>query len=265
MRKLIVPLAMAFLTACETGTEDTLTAEDVRTVIDHAQMCMVTDQVYPLIRALQVGHAPWATMGTRTCATVDSLVGDTANFPTNGPVTAYLRYTACDDVDGRVRDGALAIEFTTAIGGGPGNFKAWSDGLTVANIRLRFGMDGLAAGALQEVSLDSTFEWRNGAWGQRHSGTLTYAHTAGSSTPDPTDDVYALSKTVDGMDRTGRTYSANTSEALTIGTTCRWATEGKEIILPQDLGQRILEHGNGTCDGLTNIVVGSQDIGLTIP
>ena len=195
------------------------------TVIDHAHASVALLPIYPLIRALQTGTGSWSSIGTRTCAQVDSIVGDTATFPGGGPVTVYLRYAAggCTDVDGRVRDGSLVVVLNTAVGAEAGDFNAYSTGLELSGLKVRFGMHGNAAGEIQEVTMDSSFIWQAGAWSPRFTGALSYTNTVGSTTLQPDDDTYSLTHVLDGKDRHGATYSSNTSEAMTIGTTCRWA------------------------------------------
>jgi len=260
-------LSALLISGCESNNDDELLEEDVRSVIDHAHASMVLLPVYPLIRALQAGDAPWVTMGSRTCAVVDSIVGDTVAFPNAGDVTVYLRYPSggCTDVDGRIREGNLVVVFASSVGVGPGSFSAYSGNFGASGFTSRFGMHGNANAAVQEVELDSSFIWQAGAWSRRISGSMAYSVVEGNLTMEPDDDEYTLTHVLTGKDRSGASYSANTSEALSVGTTCRWTRSGMEIILPDGLGQRILDHGAGACDGASAITAGGQTIGLTIP
>jgi hypothetical protein len=267
MRYAFLFLSTLLITGCESDNADELMEEDVRCVIDHAHASMVVLPVYPLVRALQGGSASWSTLGTRTCAVVDSIVGDTTTFPNGGAVTVYLRYPdgGCTDVDGRNREGSMVVVLLSAIGAESGSFSAFSSNFEVSGFKGRFGLHGSANGTVQEVEVDSSFIWQAGAWSRRFSGAMAYSIVSGSLTHEPDDDEYTLTHTLSGKDRNGASYTANTSEALSIGTTCRWTVAGKEIIIPDGLGQRILDHGTGACDGASSISAGDQTIGLTIP
>ncbi len=267
MRYAYILLSVLLISGCESNNDDELLEEDVRCVIDHAHASLVLAPVYPLVRALQAGNAPWATIGSRTCAVVDSIIGDTAAFPNAGAVTVYLRYPTggCTDIDGRIREGNLVVVFASSVGSVPGSFAAHSNNFGASGFTSRFGMHGSATGAVQEVLMDSSFIWQGGAWSRRLSGSMAYNAVEGNLTGEPDDDEYTLTHVLAGKDRNGASYSANTSEALRVGTTCRWTLSGKEIILPDGLGQRILDHGTGACDGTSAITAGGQTIGLTIP
>lgn len=266
MRVLLYGLVAGLLIGCENDDEAPL-AEDVSMVVDHIAVSAPVVSVYPLLRALRIGELPWDSVQAHTCATVDSITGDTAAFPNNGPITLYLRYPdgGCSDIDGRNRAGALTITLEEVLGEAAGAFSASSSGLTVTGTKIRFTMSGSSSGAGQAVELDSCFVWLSGAWALKTQGLLSYTMTTGNTTTDHTDDAYVINRSSNGLDRDGRAYSVSTSTPLRFALECQWVTEGKELIMPSGLEQRILDHGAGACDGYSGIILNGDTIGLTIP
>lgn len=266
MRTLLCCLAAGLIIGCENDDEQPL-AEDVAMVVDHTVASAPMVSVYPLLRALRVGELPWDSIAGHTCATIDSITGDTAAFPNNGPVTLHLRYPdgGCTDVDGRTRAGQLTVNLDEELGEMPGSFTASSNGLTVTGTKVRFTLTGTVSGSGQSVEFDSCFVWLSGAWGLKTEGLLTYQMTTGNTTTDHMDDGFLVNRTSNGLDRNGRAYSVSTSTQLRFDLECPWVTEGKELILPSGLAQRLLDHGTGACDGYSGIILNGDTIGLTIP
>lgn len=266
MRTLLCCLLAGLLIGCD-NDEGSPLAEDVAMVVDHTVVSAPVVSVYPLLRAMRVGELPWDSIADHTCATVDSITGDTAAFPSNGPVTLHLRYPdgGCTDVDGRTRAGALVVTFDEIVGGTPGSFTASSTSLTVTGTKVRFTLTGTVSGAGQSVELDSCFVWLSGAWALKTEGLLTYQMTSGNTTTDHLDDGYVVNRNSNGLDRNGRAYSVSTSTQLRFDLGCPWVTEGKELIMPSGLAQRLLDHGTGACDGYSGIILNGDTIGLTIP
>lgn len=266
MRTLLFCLVAGLWVGCQKDDEAPL-AEDVSMVVDHAVVSAPLVSIYPLLRAMRIGELPWDSIPGHTCAAIDSISGDTAAFPGNGPITLHLRYPdgGCTDVDGRARAGALTVTLDEVIGQAPGAFAASSDNLTVTGTKVRFALTGSVSGANGTVDLDSCFVWLSGAWALKTQGLLSYQMTAGSTTSDHTDDEYVINRTSNGLDRNGRPYVVSTSTQLRFELECPWVSEGKELILPSGVAQRLLDHGTGTCDGYSGIILNGDTVGLTIP
>lgn len=72
---------------------------------------------------------------------------------------------------------------------------------------------------------------------------------AGESTVlNPFDDVYLITGSASGTGSTGNTFSVTITEALRVQLDCRWITQGKMTLQPQNLAARYIDYGTGACD-----------------
>lgn len=242
---------------------------DVTASVDHVFASFTVMKALPMVHALYPAPGHWHLVAERTCAMVDSIVGDTAGFPAGGAVTVHLRYPdeGCADLDGRSRSGRLTITLTGAMDE-PGS------SITVRSPRL--GLDGFAhrftmaaectEAGIWEVNVDTSDVFWQGDWSRRLSGAMTLSaigHEAGQ--PAAMEQRYTLEHTLDGQDRRGVRYASRTSAGMVIANDCRWVLSGVEVITPSGSTEQVLDHGAGTCDASSTITSAGRSIGLTSP
>jgi hypothetical protein len=263
MRKVLIlavlPLLLAGCDKDEDLTPD-ITAEEVTTVVDHVFIERAVLPMFPLARALRAGPGEWAAIVSHTCAAVDSITGDTTNFPSGGPVTVYLDFPdpGCVDIDGHRRAGSLIITLTDTVNATSSVVTIVANDLTDNGLRYRF-VDSFA------VNVDSSFFFYGGDWGRRVHGATRYYAIEGQGDGDHANDAFSITHTLSGIDRDGVTYQSTTTTALQLHIDCPWVTAGTESIQPNGLDERILEYGSGTCEPHVDIIVGEFSVGLTIP
>jgi len=255
--------------ACRQEDTGPVAINDMNASVDHAVMESMLVRVFPLVNALRAGPGAWQAMQTRTCAVVDSITGDTAVFPSNGPVTLHLRYPDpyCVDIDGRRRAGVLTITLTDVLTvPGAMAFVSSSD-LKVDDYRYRFGLrDSVVAADSSIVRVDSGFIFTQGAFAPRYTGTYAYTVTDSTGGADPQNDAYSVVQSTQGLDREGMAYTAETTTTpMAVAIACRWATAGIVLVVPAEGHEQELDYGDGGCDDLARIRTQGQEVGLTIP
>lgn len=258
--------ALVLLAACK--KEDDLGSEEANTMVDHAHAENLIAPLYPLAQALGIGPGLWAPDSASFCLSVDSVLGDTAMFPANGPVTLHLRFSegGCLDAAGRGRTGPLVLRYDSLEGDGRARLSAFhTPGLECAGFRIRFGasVSPLSDGR-HRVLVDSSAIWRQGAWSRRYRGRLDHELISGTIDDVPGDDVYSVTVEVIGQDRYGTAYTATTSTVLEVATGCKWVRGGVLTFVQSDERERTLDHGSG-CDARADLTVADTRFGLIIP
>ena len=268
MRWMIISSALLVMVWSGCKTEENAGDTDLTTVVDHVYAERGLLSITPLINALKAGPGAWDQLASHTCAQVDSIVGDTAAFPGNGPVIIYMRYPdpGCVDIDGRTRSGAMRMMITGELSV-PGTIaEVNSTDLTVDGKRHRFGMrDSIAVDSTIIVRMDSSAMFRGGDWSRTFTGILGYRQVAGTGDAMHENDIYRCSVDLDGQDHNGLPYTATSSADLMISIACKWVTVGEEVIIPEGKSERYLDYGAGACDANSAITVEDEVFGLTIP
>lgn len=96
------------------------------------------------------------------------------------------------------------------------------------------------------------------------NSTRTREWIAGENTPTPTDDVYLITGTANGVNANGLSYTANITQALRFDLSCQYRLTAGEIELtPQGKQVRIINYGSGTCDNTYTVKVGNKLITIT--
>lgn len=258
--------ALVLMAACK--KEDDLGSEEVNTMVDHAHAENLIAPLFPLVRAMVVGPGHWTPDSALFCASVDSLVGDTAMFPANGPVTLHLRFSdgGCTDAAGRGRSGPMVLLFDSLEVDGRARLIAFSTaGLECAGFLFRCGatVEPLGEGRYR-IQLDSSAIWRQGAWSRRYRGHLDHELISGGIDGIANDDVYAVAEEMIGQDRYGTSYTATTSTVLEVATGCKWVRGGVLTFVQSDERERTLDYGTG-CDARADLTVADTRFGLIIP
>lgn len=81
---------------------------------------------------------------------------------------------------------------------------------------------------------------------------------------NPWDDVYRITGGSSGVNRNGRGYTVTITEALIKEVGCRWITQGKLEIAPDDLKVREIDYGSGACDNEATVTIGNRTYDITL-
>jgi hypothetical protein len=87
---------------------------------------------------------------------------------------------------------------------------------------------------------------------------------AGDSTTSWVDDEYLITGSANGKSFAGVNFSAVVTQALHVKLSCRWITEGKFTLTPENKPDRYLDYGNGTCDGDATVTIGDKTYQVTL-
>ena len=243
-------------------------AADVFTAIDHAFTERALLPLPALVNALQLAAGNWTAITAHTCASIDSITGDTTAFPAGGPVTIHLHFpdTGCVDIDGHRRTGLLHVTLSDFPGMSGARVSIRSDDLVDNSLRYRFALrDSTIVSDTIAMAIDSSFMYYAGDWGRRIAGSGTMAWTAGQGDDDHSNDTYAVHYSSTGIDREGRAYTSTTTTDLQFSIACPWIHDGTESLIPDGLEPRTLDYGTAVCDAQCEIGVGEVNVGLTIP
>jgi hypothetical protein len=256
------------LSACVKDDSPDIPVAEINQVVDHAYMERALVPMPALVRALGIGTGPWAGIGANTCATIDSITGDTAGFPGAGPVTVHLHFpdTGCTDIDYHERAGQLSITLSHLPTAPGALVKIHSMDLRDGEFRYRFWItDSITGADSLRMRVDSSWIYRAGDWGRRLRGDAAYAMTAGQADVDPLDDAWSITHDFAGGDRYGVPYTTHTDEPLEYRIDCPWITKGRETLDPDNYDPRTLQYGDGGCDAQLDFEAQGQSFGLTIP
>jgi hypothetical protein len=256
------------LVGCVKDDSPDIPVAEVYQVVDHVFQERALIPMTALANALGAGAGAWSAITAHTCASIDSITGDTANFPTNGPVMIYLHFpdTGCTDIDGHVRSGRVVLTISDHLGVPGAKASIMSDDLTDGPCRYRFAITDSTTGTDSLfVRIDSSFIYSAGDWGRRLRGDAHYAMTAGQGDDDHANDVYTITTAFTGGDRYGVQYSCTSGQPLVFAIACPRISAGTETIEPDDHGPRELDYGSGGCDDHLDFQAEGQSFGLTIP
>ena len=78
------------------------------------------------------------------------------------------------------------------------------------------------------------------------------------------DDVYHITGGANGTTRGGVPYTATINEPLEVQVGCRWVQAGVLLIAPQNLDERTIDFGDGTCDSGASLEVNGNTYNFTM-
>lgn len=267
-RALLLLASGAWLVSCVKDDSEDIPLAEIYQVVDHAFTERALVPLPAIAEAHGIGPGNWLAIGANTCALVDSITGDTAAFPLNGPVTIHLHYpdTGCTDLDGHRRAGLLRITYTDLPGVDGAIIALHSADLTDGPFRYRFWITDSVLGIdSTHVRIDSSYIFTAGDWGRRIRGTATFLRVEGQGDADPLNDVFTIAHGFTGSDRYGGAYSAQTGTPLRWERDCAWIGGGTATIDPAAFDPRDLDYGVNNCDDHLDFQAEGQSFGLTIP
>jgi len=240
---------------------------NTRSCIDLASSEICFSRLLLLAKHVSPVDGDFSNVELYTCAALDSIVGDTSDFPTNGAVTVYLSFpdTGCTDLDQRWKKGPVSITYHDNFNNVGAVVQVLIDEFYTGLSRFR-GQINMAhsSNSIYEISFVDCEMYSNTTIAE-YTGTSTVIILSGDQTEDPSDDVYTYTSEIEGRDFEGTTYSAISSTPIKMRTDCAWNTQGYFSVEPDGRSTRILNYGDGTCNGQFVITADGQEINVSIP
>lgn len=258
----LLAMMLVLLSSCRKDKEDEPTIDlDYTSASDNAR----AEDVFSDMLA-QVDKAVEANGLRDLCE--PTVTFDTTSAPRT--ITLDFGTVNCTAVNGRLRRGRILVSYTgryrdvgTVITITPENYHV-NDNLvqgtkTVTNL----GPNG--EGQLQfSVSVNGSLTAADGSWTATHVANRTRTWIAGQGTPGLSDDVYLITGGGSGVNRNGQAYSVSITNALRVALDCPTITQGTVQITPSGRPVRIIDYGNGTCDGSFTVTVNGQTFTVVI-
>jgi hypothetical protein len=195
------------------------------------------------------------------------------NLTSNGADMTIDFGTGTNCVDGRLRTGQLKAVFT----------GKWKDpGSQVVITPTNYTVSGYSLSFTKTVTYEGLNSDNDPYWttvvangvinhptngGSSWSCTRTTTWVEGSGDLDPTNNVYEVFGTSNGVSRQGVSYVVNVNAAtpLRVETGCQYITSGILSLTPAQRTARNIDYGTGICDNQATLSVGSYVTTITLP
>lgn len=177
----------------------------------------------------------------------------------------------CTANNGRQRRGTLHVTFTggyrhpgTVITITPVNYYVNDNHVEGTKTITNMGED--QNGHLYyTIVVDGTVTAADNSWTHTHHAERVRTWIQGSDTQTWLDDVYLITGGGEGVNRHGRHYTTQITNALRIELNCAWkVTQGTVVVTPDDKPARTIDYGNGSCDGTYTVTVNGQTFTVVI-
>ncbi len=110
------------------------------------------------------------------------------------------------------------------------------------------GIINLASGGTMSWNASKEHEW--------YDGYQTYT---------PSDDVFLVTGTSDGIRPSGETWTRVITNPLRYEAGCKWLVSGTMEVTPEGLPTRVVDWGNGECDNIITVVVNGNTYTVFLP
>lgn len=205
--------------------------------------------------------------GTITPSANDTIDNNSDGIYDNGPVTFQIDYgTGCLSSDGLSYKTGI-INITT-----PKRWRAYNNTVTID--LLSYKVNNITySGQIRISKPDSvTFTMdvvnghcTDGSWNIDYSCSKTIKQIAGYITKtDESDDVISITGNSSGVNREGRAFSSNITNALIKKSSCKWITSGTIDLTPSGFKARTVDYGSGACDDDATYTINGQTISFKL-
>ncbi|WKZ66114.1 MAG: hypothetical protein QY325_15270 [Flavobacteriales bacterium] len=176
----------------------------------------------------------------------------------------------CTAANGRLRRGRILVSYTgryrdagTVITITPQDYYVNNNLVTGTKTVTNLGLD--ANDHLHfSVTVNGALTAGDGSWTSTHQAQRTRTWIQGSDTPALADDVYLITGGGSGVNRNGVAYATAITQALRVALNCPFITAGTVSITPANRPVRVVDYGNGSCDGTFTVTVNGQTFTVTI-
>ncbi len=176
----------------------------------------------------------------------------------------------CTALNGRLRRGRILVTYTgryrdegTVITITPENYYVNNNLVLGTKTVTNMGPD-TDGHPYFTVVVNGSLTAADGSWTSTHAAARVRTWIAGSDTQELADDVYLITGSGSGVNRNGIPYTVHIANALRVALNCAYITQGTVHITPTGRPMRVIDYGNGTCDGTFTVTVNGQTFTVTI-
>ncbi len=253
---------------------------DTQSSQDNAQAESIFNEINEISdQAVEDGQLSTHRFGTgegnllTNCAVINVTI-DTANGSGSGSASIDFGSHFCRGNDNKFRKGLINVNFT-------GPYRNAGTVITISAVNYFVGYDSTYA---TKVNGQRTVT-NNGLNTAGHLNYTIVANAtlvnylsqqmiwnstrnrewiAGDSTATWTDDEYLITGIAGGNSFAGINFTATITTALHVKLSCHWITEGKFTLSPENKPERLLDYGNGECDGDATVTIGDKTYQITL-
>jgi hypothetical protein len=252
---------------------------DTQSSVDNAQAESISNEINEIAdQAVEDGILSTHRLGSgsnqllTTCGTITVTIDSSDS---SGTATIdFGNYFCHSFIDSRYRKGMITVIFT-------GPYRKTGTEITINATNYFSGIDSTSA---TKVNGQRTVknEGRNGNNNLYYTITsnvtlvnylneqLTWTSSrsrewiAGESTSARNDDEYHVTGSASGKSYGGVNFSMSIIEALHVKLSCHWITEGKFSLTPENKEARILDYGDGACNGDATVTIKDKTFEITL-
>lgn len=257
--------------------EDTTSAEDNALAQD------LWDEIGNQVETSSI-HAEYDSTQNRNWGVCGTLSLDTTPGIWPNTITIDFGETNCTGTDGRERRGKVHYTLTAPYRTEGMTMTVTTDDYFVND----YGVEGVRTVINKgndidghpvfeinvEDALVTTLDNANITWSSTRTRTWVNGHETHYFTLDSAggfmglegilDDVYEISGSAEGVDREGRSFTMQISEALRLELDCNWITSGVLKLTPEDLDTRTMDYGDGACDNDADVTIGDKTYTISL-
>jgi hypothetical protein len=264
----ILAIGLVFATSCkkrDQEEEPETTDTDYQTSLDFTKSAQAESSDFKVINDYGIKEPGIKSVNSDTVAF--TITDTDGGFPK----TLTLDFgSACSCNDGHVRQGKVIAVFS----------GHWGLDSIAVNTTVDVSFDNYYVdGVKHEGTFKATYLGKNDSNGPKYewkatnakltytdgtfiswNATKTISWTAGYKTlDDKTDDVFYVNGTKTGVSKKGLTFTAKVTKDLKVVNSCQdgTITEGTFELTPQGKVKRVVDFGDGTCDRIATVTIGS--------
>ncbi len=201
-----------------------------------------------------------------SCATVTLNNSDPGTFP---KIMTLDFGTGCTGFDGLTRKGKIIATLSGPIRTAGTSITISFDNYSVNDFKLEgeFSITNNSGGNGLSFTTQTTngkLTYPGGAIYYTHSGNHTLTQTAGAGTPSFLDDNFSLTGTGTTSSSLGNNLTVNITTPLLKKATCANVVSGMEQFTYNNINGS-LDFGDGSCDNLATLTIGSYHQTVTLP
>lgn len=210
------------------------------------------------------------TSGTQGLFCPDATV--TVSATGSGTATMRIDFSSGTNcLDGRLRTGALSAVFTGLWKDAGSQVVITPDNYTVAGYAFSFTQTITVNPRTPDNKLNWTtviddaelFHPQNGQISWDAERTTTWIEGEGNT--DWSTYAYEITGTATGVNRANRPFTAKITSPLRVNADCSWIVAGEVSLTPQDLETRSINYGQGACDKIAVLTVGTFQQEIALP
>lgn len=263
--KPVLAFAMLSIIICSCEKKAEIDTE-TQTSVDNTIAESAFTQVFPTVNEVSINEE--GVRSTNSSCASYTVIGDTANFPANGPVTIVINYDStagCLDSDGRLKKGKLLAVFNDEWDKTGSTIEITLQDYYVNNINYsgmviatNNGNNSYSTSVVNGKCIDPT-------WTIEYTSNSTVEQIAGADTPsDDLDNVFKFTGSASGVSRKGRKFTTNIVTPLTKRANCNWIESGVMEITPDSLAARSLNFGDGSCNNDAVITINGNNYDIKL-